>query len=117
MNVNFKYLIVTTITFAICQLLVWFQLNGQFFNDWFKKNPMLLSVLGIPVSYIYILATNYGYKAFDGLLWPQRFIGFSVGIVIFAFLTNNIMNEPMTTKTYLSLSLSLLIIVIQIFWK
>ena len=45
-----------------------------------------MSFLGIPISYIYIYATDYTVQAFDGNLWPQRLIGFAMGIVSFAFL-------------------------------
>ena len=100
--------------FVVGQSLVWFQLNGQFMSEWFKNNTLTLSLLGIPISYIYIYATKYGVKAFDGLLWPQRFLGFSVGIIIFALMSHYIMNESLNIKTILSLTLSFLIILVQI---
>jgi len=51
------------------QLLVWFQLNGQFVWKWFANNPLILTLLGIPISYVFILGTQYGYEAFDKVLW------------------------------------------------
>ena len=117
MNINLKNFLFCFGIFAISQILVWFQLNGQFFNEWFKKNTFLLSLIGIPISYLYIYGTNYGVKAFDGLLWPQRFLGFSIGIIIFAILSYTIMNETINFKTMLSLFLSFLIILVQIFIK
>ena len=114
-NLKMKYLILCLTIFAVSQVLVWFQLNGQFFNPWFKKNTFILALMGVPISYLYIWGTNLGVKAFDGLLWPQRFIGFSVGILIFAILSFKVMNEPITLKTMLSLILSFLIILVQIF--
>jgi hypothetical protein len=38
---------------------VWFQLNAQFIWDWAKKNPLLLTILGLPFTYLFILATNF----------------------------------------------------------
>ena len=113
-NIKMNNLLICLLIFAVSQVLVWFQLNGQFFNDWFKNNTFILALMGIPISYLYIYGTNYGVKAFNGLLWPQRFIGFSIGIVIFALLSYTVMNETINLKTLLSLILSFLIILVQI---
>ena len=96
---------------------MWFQLNAQFFWDWAKKNPLILTLLGLPFTYAFILATNYGIKAFNGVLWPQRFLGFSIGIIIYGLLTYFILHEGITTKTMISLSLAFLIILVQILMK
>ena len=114
---NLKNFFICFLIFALSQVLVWFQLNGQFFNEWFKKNTLVLSLIGVPISYLYIYGTNYGVKAFNGLLWPQRFLGFSIGIVVFAILSTTIMNESINFKTMLSLFLSFIIILVQIFIK
>jgi len=109
------YFFLCILLFTVGQVLVWFQLNGQFINEWFKNNTLILSLLGVPISYIYIYTTKYGVKSFDGLLWPQRFLGFSIGIIIFALMSHYVMNETLNTKTILSLGLSFLIILVQIF--
>jgi hypothetical protein len=114
---NIKYLCYCVLLFAIGQVSVWFQSNGQFISEWFKNNSFILSLFGIPISYVYINATKYGGLAFGGNLWPQRFIGFSVGIMAFAILTNNFLGEGINLKTGLSLFLSFIIILIQIFIK
>lgn len=117
MNINLKSFLLCFGIFLLSQILVWFQLNGQFFNVWFKKNTFLLALMGVPISYLYIYGTNYGVKAFNGLLWPQRFLGFSIGIIVFAILSYTILNESINFKTMLSLSLSFLIILVQLFIK
>jgi len=66
---------------------------------------------------MYLQATRYTVNGFDGLLWPGRFIGFGVGMVIYAVFTSYFFNEGITTKTAISLGLCLLLIAIQIFWK
>jgi hypothetical protein len=53
----------------------------------------------------------------DGLLWPSRFIGFGVGMVVYALGVSYFFNEGITTKTLISLGLSLILICIQVFWK
>ena len=52
-----------------------------------------------------------------GLLWPARFIGFGVGMVIYAVMVNYHFSEGINTKTLTSLILSLVLICIQVFWK
>ena len=97
--------------------MVWFQLNGQFVWKWFDKNPFMLSLIGVPISYLFIIATKYGYLGFDGLLWPQRLVVFSLGIVAFAFCTYYFLGEALTMKTYVSLALAMALCCIQVFWR
>lgn len=103
--------------FLLGQILVWYQINGQFLSVWCKKNPLVMSLLGIPISYVYIYATQHLVIAFDGQLWPQRLIAFAMGMVAFAFLTWFHMNEVMTIKTAITLVLAAAIVLIQVFWK
>ena len=103
--------------FFVAHIAVWFQLNGQFKWDWFKNNELILSLFGIPLSFLYIWATKYNVNGFDGLLWPGRFIGFGVGMVIYAIFTSHFFNEGITMKTGISLGLCLVLIAIQVFWK
>ena len=103
--------------FLFVHILTWFQLNGQFFSEWFRNNNFILALFGIPISYLYIYGTRYCYSGFNGLLWPGRFIGFAVGMVVFSLLTSFIMNEGITGKTGISLILSLALVSVQILWK
>ena len=73
--------------FIIGQVIIWFQSHLQFFNNWSKDNPFIISIAGIAVSYVSILATKHLADAFDGLVWPSRLIGFGIGIIIFSGLT------------------------------
>lgn len=99
------------------QGIIWFQANGQFLWDGWKKNPMIVALFGFPVSYIMILGTKYFYWGFQGIVWPGRLIGFACGILLFGFLTHYIMHEPVTLKTLLSIGLALGIVIIQVFMK
>jgi hypothetical protein len=66
---------------------------------------------------MFIIATRYIAEYYDGQLWPGRFIGFAMGMVSFGLLTYFIMDEPLNQKTIISLSLSVLLIYVQLFWK
>ena len=110
-------LILCLLTFIIVQLLTWFQLNGQFIWPWFKNNVFLLCLFGLPISWLYIEATRLGFLAFDGLIWPQRFLGFAMGMLTFAICANIFMGEGLTNKTIVSLILATILTIIQVFWK
>ncbi len=104
--------------FLAGQTLIWFQTNGQFISPWAKKNPLIISVLGgTVISYMFIKATALIAGYYDGALWPGRFIGFSMGITSFAFLTWYFLNEGINIKTAVSLFLAFALIAVQLFWK
>ena len=104
-------------TFLLVQVITWFQLNGQFFSSWFKDNVFLLCLMGIPISYLYIEATRFGFIAFDGLIWPGRLLGFAAGMFTFAVCASIFMGEGLTNKTIVSLILATILTFIQVFWK
>jgi hypothetical protein len=114
---NIKSLMLGSFLFLLGQVAVWYQINGQFLSNWIKQHPIVMSLLGIPISYIYIYATHYTVQAFDGSLWPQRLIGFSMGMMAFAVLTYIHLNESLTPKTIVTLCLALMIVLIQILWN
>lgn len=114
---NIKDLFIGASLYFVGQLVAYWQLNGQFIWEWFKKNPIWVAAIGLPVSYIYLLATKYTVDGFDGQMWPQRFIGFAMGMIVYAWGTSYYFNQPVDTKTAVSLGLSLLLIIIQIAWK
>ena len=115
---DIKTLLLGTFIFSLAHILTWFQLNGQFIWSSFKDNALLLSIIGgIPMSYLFITGTKYTVEAFDGVMWPARFIGFGVGILIYALFVGIFFKEGITLKTLTSLLLSLSLIFIQVFWK
>ena len=103
--------------FLLAHIVVFFQLNGQFKWDWFKEHEWVMALMGVPISFIYIWGTKYTVEGMDGLLWPTRFIGFGVGMVIYAILVNHFFNEGFNIKTIISLLLAVILICIQVFWK
>ena len=57
------------------------------------------------------------YIAFDGLLWPARFVGFAIGIGTYAIGVWLLFKEGITVKTFISLILCVILISIQVLWK
>jgi hypothetical protein len=115
--ISFNYFIACVALTLVVQVAVWFQLNGQFFSPWFKNNNFLLALMGIPISYGYIYITQLGYQAFGGLLWPNRFVGFALGMMIFAVLNSVFINEGISLKSAVSLVLAGILVAIQVLWK
>ena len=70
--------------FTVGHVLVWFQLNGQFLWESFRKNELLVASGGLFISFFYLWATKNTVESFNGLLWPARFIGFAIGIAVYA---------------------------------
>ena len=103
--------------FFISNIIIWFQVNGQFIWLWAKDNPWTMSLLDFPISYVLIIATKYIVEGFDGLLWPGRLVGFGSGMIIMALLTWYFMGEGLNTKTLASLLIATGLVCIQIFWK
>lgn len=113
-----KNLLIGILLFLTGQSLIWFQTNGQFVWPWFKRNPLIISLIaGTGISYLFIKATAVLAEYYGGQIWPGRFIGFSMGITSFAFLTWYFMGEGINSKTLVSLGLAFLLICVQIFWK
>ena len=95
------------------QIFVWFQLNAQVKWDWFKDNYLLLSILGMPISYALLYSTKLGWEGF-GELWPIRLLGFAVGIMSFPVITYLVLGEGVTLKTGISLILATVILLLQL---
>ena len=107
------------VCFFFAHLLTFYQLNGQFLKstEWFRKNEFLVAAAGIILSFFYMYGTKFTVSGMNGLLWPARFIGFSIGMLLYALMVNFHFNEGINTKTWVSLGLCLILISIQIFWK
>mgnify|MGYP004050629145 CR=1 FL=1 len=110
-------ILVGLLMYFVTHIIIWFQVNGQFVWPWAKDNPWLMSALGLPISYVLIIATKYIVAGFDGLLWPGRLVGFGSGMIVMAILTWCILGEGISTKTLVSLGLATTLVFIQVFWK
>lgn len=113
---NIKDFLVFLFLISLGQICSWLQLNLQFINDKWVNNWWLL-LAGIPVTWIYIQSTKWGASSFDGQLWPQRLIGFSVGIIVYTLMTYYFFSEKLELKNLICLGLGILIVLIQVLWK
>tara|TARA_R110000796_G_scaffold16658_5_gene51928 strand:+ start:603 stop:944 length:342 start_codon:yes stop_codon:yes gene_type:complete len=110
-------LLLGILLFLLAHIITFFQLNGQFKWEWFVKNEWVLALIGIPISFLYIWATKSTVNGLDGLLWPARFIGFGVGMIVYTLLVSYYFNEGITLKTLVSLLLAITLVLISVLWK
>lgn len=101
----------------IAQALTFIQLQGPMKWDLLNNHKNWLLLLGLPVSWLFMNSVNNFVLAFDGLIWPSRLIGFSIGITVFTIMSQLLFAESLTLKTGVCLLLGMTILVIQLYWK
>ena len=105
------------VVYTISQIFTFYQLQGHLWNKWIKDNPLLMTILGLPIGYVVILASRQMVELWGGQTWPNRIIGFCLGVIVFSLMSWFLLKEPLTTKTIICLSLCFIILLIQLFWK
>lgn len=101
----------------IAQIITFLQLQGQMKYDWLKNNLWFSLLLGVPISFLFMMSVKNFVLAFNGEIWPSRLIGFGIGVIIFTVMSQLLFKEPLTLKTITCLLLALAIILVQLFWK
>lgn len=103
--------------YVFSQAFTFYQLQGHLWNSWIKKHPFLMSLIGVPIGYFVILASREMVNLYEGETWPNRMIGFAIGVMVFSVMAWAILKEPLTMKTMICLFLSFVILLLQLFWK
>jgi hypothetical protein len=101
----------------IAQVITFMQLQGQMKYSILKNNTWFVVLLGLPISYLFMISVKHFVTAYDGQIWPSRLIGFGIGVVVFGLMSHWLFKEPFTLKTLICLGLGSLIVLIQILWK
>ena len=78
---------------------------------------MIMTIVSMPATVGFIMATKALYTAMDNSLWSVRLIGFAMGVFTFTFLTYWYMKEGLNMKNTVTLVLSVVIVLMQVFWK
>lgn len=107
-------ILISLAIFFVAQMIAWVQINGQFVWPWMKDYKFLISLSGVPISYLLMVATDYAYEGMNGKIWPGRLMAFAVGILVFTVLTNVLLGEGIDTKVCVSLILASMLLLIQI---
>ena len=117
MNLNYYKIGLAILLYAVAQTIVWFQHNWQFKDP--DKSPTWWGwyLAAIPLTWLFLMATKTGVEGFGGQLWPNRFIGFVIGMLSYILLTSYFFDEHLTPKITVQLTLCFLILLVQILWK
>ena len=109
-------LLISFVLFTIGSIGHWYVMYWQFkMKDWIKTPwPYIIAPA---LAFIWILASEYGVRAFNGEMWSNRFVFFVTGILVAAFLYPYHFGQPFTMKTAVQLMLAFTIILISLFWK
>ena len=110
------YLTYSILLFLLGSFGHWYIMYWQFrLPNWVKTPwPYLISIV---CTFIWITASDYGVKAFNGEMWSNRFLFFVTGIFVAAVLYPYHFGQPFTMKTMVQLLLASTIILISLFWK
>ena len=103
---------------ASAHTITWFTYNGQFVWEEWSKRPILTAfLLGPPATLLFWWSSRYGYQAL-GSAWSVRFLAFAASYFVFPILTYVLMGEPFfDRKVLVSILLSFMIILVQVYWK
>lgn len=115
--VNVSNLLIGIFFGLLAQIATFYQLQGPMKYEWFKNHYWLTVLMGIPISMMFMLSVKNMILAFDGQMWPSRLIGFSIGAMVFTYMSWMLFNEPLTLKTFVCLMLAFGILMVQLFWK
>jgi multidrug transporter EmrE-like cation transporter len=111
------YLLKGIIFGFVAQILTFLQLQGQMKIEWFKNHPIIIALLGVPISLLFMYSVKNMVEAYNGEIWPSRLIGFGIGVIVFTIMSHYLFKEPLTPKTLTCLGLGVCIILIQLIWK
>lgn len=117
MKINYIALLIGIVFGFLAQVATFFQLQGSLKYEWFKNNYWVVVLMGIPISMLFMESVKQMVTAYGGQLWPSRLIGFSIGAIVFTWLSWWLFKEPLTLKTMVSLLFAVGILCVQIFWK
>lgn len=114
--INWYYILLGFIVTVIAQLGAWVQHNLQFKYPKLDETFWGWYVLAIPLTYVFVLATKYNVLGF-GSIWGARFVGFAIGMMVYAIMIQIYFKEPFTYKIALQLFLCFAIIFVQGYLK
>jgi hypothetical protein len=110
-------LVIGFIYAVMASVLTFIQLQGNLKYHLYEKYPVWLLAAAVPISWLFIKSVERFTAWFNGEIWPTRFLGFAIGIIVFAIMSNLMFKEPLTLKTIVCILLATAIMLTQLFWK
>jgi len=116
-DLNWYYILIGAGITVIAQIGAWLQHNLQFKYPELDEKWWGMYALSVPLTYVFITATKYNMLGYGESIWGARFVGFAIGMIVYAFMIQWFFGEKFTSKIAVQLFLCFLIIVIQGMWK
>lgn len=116
-DLNWFYIFLGFLVTIVAQVGAWYQHNLQFKNPKYDETWWGMYILAIPLTYVFILATKYNVIGYGGSIWGGRFVGFALGMLVYAVMIQIYFKEPFTLKIAVQLLLCTSILAVQAFWK
>ena len=116
-DLNWYYIFLGFLVTIVAQVGEWYQHNLQFKNPKYDETWWGMYILAIPLTYVFILATKYNVIGYGGSIWGGRFVGFALGMLVYAVMIQIYFKEPFTLKIAVQLLLCTSILAVQAFWK
>ena len=116
-DLNWYYILLGAAVTVVAQVGAWFQHNLQFKYPEYDEKWWGMYALSVPLTYVFILATKYNVLGYGGSIWGARFVGFAIGMIVYAILIQLYFGEKFTTKIAIQLFLCFVILGVQSFWK
>ena len=116
-ELNWYYIFLGFLVTILAQVGAWYQHNLQFKNPKYDETWWGMYILAIPLTYVFILATKYNVIGYGGSIWGGRFVGFALGMLVYAVMIQIYFKEPFTLKIAVQLLLCTSILAVQAFWK
>jgi|TARA_B100000073_G_scaffold330658_1_gene319318 hypothetical protein len=116
-DLNWYYIFLGFLVTIVAQVGAWYQHNLQFKNPKYDETWWGMYILAIPLTYVFILATKYNVIGYGGSIWGGRFVGFALGMLVYAVMIQIYFKEPFTLKIAVQLLLCTSILAVQAFWK
>mgnify|MGYP006935486133 CR=1 FL=1 len=101
---------------VLAQVVSYVQLQGQGKWQFFKDYPLIIMFLGLPIGYLLINSTML-INGYFGTTWQGRLIGQGIGVIVFSLMSYFLFKENLTIKTCICIALSVIVILINIYWK
>ena len=116
-NINIKLILMASFLFIFAQGGAWLQHNLQF--KYPKLGPEWWGwyLASIPITWLFLKSTQLGVTGFGGSVWANRFLGFVVGMMVYAVLTQWFFNQEMTLKVWIQMALCASILFVQFYMK
>jgi len=116
-DLNWYYIIIGALITIVAQVGAWFQHNLQFKYPEYDEKWWGMYALSVPLTYVFILATKYNVEGYGGSIWGARFVGFALGMIVYAIMIQVFFQEKFTMKIAFQLLLCCAVLFVQAFWK